>query len=1197
MRRPKTGQVRIPSPFDATASKTERTAVAILMHWMRQIIERENLDLGLPDVDTSGADRKSPDTVIYESRRSQNVLCVIEAKPPYYDVLDYEQLKKPAWDKANNRRARYFATTNFQELIWFNTEKANALRPAEEQVVDKYHLSELEDLNLIEETRYKESIIKQLERFLTKLYAVHLGKEPEPKQAIDEFLIYRLHDKIRRLARYYASIIEDQCHKDKTFSAKLSKWFNDQGWSFGWSPQDFDKAARQTAYLLVNKILFYDLLQAKRPEKLDPLQIPQGLTKGAQLQKILQSFFDEVLDIDYETIYTTDFIDTIAFPDQKEVVAEVKELISILQEYDFSKLGYDIIGGIFQKLIPQDERHNLGQYFTNPDVVDLILCFCEVKPESKVFDPACGAGTFLVRAYQHKKLMNQYLKHEDILETLWGNDIAKFPAHLSTINLAINDLSVDHNYPNIMQEDFFDLLTTTQGFDMPEKWRRVRAKTLRGKEREIEYPRWFDCVVGNPPYTRQEEIAEIAPEDRQYKGKLIDKALQDINGRKLADIPRRAGIYAYFFVHGAKFLRNGGRFGFVVSESWLDVDYGKGLQEFFLKQYKIVAIIGSKVERWFEDADINTCIVILEKCSGDDHRRERDDNLVRFVYLKKPLRYFIPPAQDIWEKQVARISAIKDKFMKTILAHSDLYEGDDFRIFPKRQKEFWEEGYDAEEHKYTGAKWGKYLRAPDIFFKILEKGKGKLVPLKQIAGVRRGFTTGADPWFYVKDITDTATEDELTRMAKQSNYRGKISDLRLIQSGDGSKWLVERAFVHTVARNPDDFRNILIETEKVDNFVVSVNEAIASTKKRLVNKYILHGQRNPYNMGKGRREIPSNTRTCSSRTNWYQLPDIAPTRLLWEKAFDRYHRHFLADKPILANQRFYPIYPHNPEDTDLIAASLNSPITSLYLEFQRTIMGLGAVEATVEEAKQALVVDPEVIDSTSKERVTRAMSQLAGRPVLSLFSELGASSPDEVSLDKVKPDRRELDSLIMGDILGLTDEEQLEVYRAVIDLVKSRLEKAKSFGKRKKTKEGIDIDLLVKLVMEKVGGETLGRFYQERVLSQKALYTKTLPRMTGDISIKQSLMGWRLYSGKQSIDCASEVEARYLKVWLEAGIDQVKVPQNKSYLQTVVPQLESLKQKIDEVMEPYLNSIVNIKTRDRILHQLWVQITKGVRAD
>jgi len=1158
MRKPKAGQVRIPSPFETTTTKTERSAVAVLMHWMRQIIEGENLDLGLPDVDTSGADRKSPDTIIYESRRSQNVLCVIEAKPPYYDVLDYEQLKKPAWDKANNRRAGYFATTNFQELIWFRTENVNAQKPIEEQVVDKYHLSELEDLNLIEDPRYRDSIVRELERFLTKLYAVHTGREPEPKQAIDEWLIYLLHDKVKRLARYYAPLIEDQCHKDKAFAAKLGKWFNDQGWSFAWQPQDFDKAARQTAYLLVNKILFYYVLQAKRPERLDPLQIPQGLTKGAQLQKILQSFFDEVLEIDYETIYTTDFIDDIAFPDQKEVVAEVKELVSILQEYNFSKLGYEIIGGIFQKLIPQKERHNLGQYFTNPDVVDLILCLCKVKPESKVFDPACGAGTFLVRAYQHKKLMNQYLKHEDILETLWGNDIAKFPAHLATINLAINDLSVDRNYPNIMQEDFFNLLTTVNGFELPEKQRRVKAKTLGVKEREIEYPRYFDCVVGNPPYTRQEEMAEMSPEDRQYKGKLIDKALQDANGRKLADIPRRAGIYVYFFVHGTKFLKNGGRFGFVVSESWLDVDYGKGLQEFLLKNYKIVAIIGSKVERWFEDADINTCIVILEKCSGDDHRKERDENLVRFVYLKKPLRYFIPPAQDIWEKQVARISAIKDKFKKTILAHTDLYEGDDFRIFPKRQKELWEEGYDAEEQKYTGAKWGKYLRAPDIFFKILEKGKGKLVPLKQIAEVRRGFTTGANEFFYL-------TEEEIKRRGIEKEFW---------MHKEKGKWVP-----NYVIKSPRECKSILVKPEDLKYRVLMIHKDKKELKGTNVLKYIQEGERKGYH-----------TRpTCASRKRWYDFGSQPSPDGIWFKAFnDRVvapqnkHSFFSSD-------RFYAIYTKDKAISDNLFSYLNSTLPFLIVELNgRVNLGEGALDNMTYEAAAMPVLDV---------RKYAVSSDGIGREIVTVFSELGADSPAEVSLDKVKPDRRELDKIIMGEILGLTDEEQLEVYRAVIDLVKSRLGKAKSFGKRKKTKEGIDIDLVVKLVMEKVGDETLGRFYAERVLSQSSLETKSLPPAGDEVSIRQSLMGWRLYSGKQSIDCASELEARYLKVWLEAWLDSVKTPGNEDYLKVIVPELESLKQKIDDIIAPYLDSIVNLKAKDRILRQLWMEITRGVRGE
>jgi multidrug efflux pump subunit AcrB len=56
--------------------------------------------------------------------------------------------------------------------------------------------------------------------------------------------------------------------------------------------------------------------------------------------------------------------------------------------------------------------------------------------------------------------------------------------------------------------------------------------------------------------------------------------------------------------------------------------------------------------------------------------------------------------------------------------------------------------------KYEGNKWGgKYLRAPDIFFTILEKGKGKLVRLGDIADVRRGFTTGCNEFFYLTPLT------------------------------------------------------------------------------------------------------------------------------------------------------------------------------------------------------------------------------------------------------------------------------------------------------------------------------------------------------------------------------------------------------------------------------------------------------------
>jgi len=151
--------------------------------------------------------------------------------------------------------------------------------------------------------------------------------------------------------------------------------------------------------------------------------------------------------------------------------------------------------------------------------------------------------------------------------------------------------------------------------------------------------------------------------------------------------------------------------------------------------------------------------------------------------------------------------------------------------------------------------------------------------------------------------------------------------------------------------------------------------------------------------------------------------------------------------------------------------------------------------------------------------------------VESIFKELGASTPVEISLDKIKPDRRELDKTTMGEMLGLTDEEQLEVYRAAVDLVKSRIEKARSFVKRK-TEGGNTYRYLVKTLMDKVSNETPGKFYRENMIPHKPLVTKILPGVSTKVKFAQQLSGWRLYSGETYIECSLENEARYYKVFL-----------------------------------------------------------------
>jgi len=1176
-------------PFAPQAHLTERSVAAKLCEWMNGIIRSENLPLGEAWVETQ-AERRPNDILLSRSPGSRQALCMVEVKLPFVDPLSQGVIDQVV-GYARQLQAPYVCTCNINQLIWFYTEKLLDLTtsPAE-RIIDRYHLSTIADPDTIAQPAVRLSIQQELKRFLADLAQMVAGERVKPRLAIDDFLIFRLYSAIETLATHYKTLVAEQTQENPAFAQKLAGWFVEQGWNFAYQTQDYDKVGRQAAYLLVNKILFYTALQQQL--HLDPLQIPPDLSDGGILKPILQAYFQRVLDIDYETIFSTDFIDSLAFPQHYDAVETVKGLVQDINRYQVAKIGYDVIGRIFERLIPEEERHKLGQYFTNPDVVDLILRFCRAyEPEAKVFDPACGAGTFLVRAYHQKKIADPRLKHDEILTTLWGCDIAKFPAHLATINLAVYDLSVRENYPRIIHKDFFELLPTTVEFARP---RLVELGSLGLEERTIDHPRQFDAVVGNPPYTRQEEMADIAGGTVGYKQDLINKALTDVNSqRQLAAISERAGIYAYFFVHGAKFLQNGGRFGFIVSNSWLDVDYGKGLQEFFLKHFKILAIIESKVERWFTDADINTCIVILEKTSGERRRRERDDNFVRFAQLLKPLRHFIPPAESAWDRQVARLQAV-DALMQLILGKWQHYEDDTIRIFPKRQSELWDEGYDEDKEKYVGSKWGKYLRAPDIFFRVLEKGAGKLVPLKQVASVRFGIKTGANAFFYLTEgeirhwgierefWMHPLSEGELKRL-RQTPFWDMLRDA-CWRDESGQIWLP-----NYVVKSPRECESILVDPARLKYRVLLIHkprEALSGTR---VLTYIEEGER------QGHHERP----TCAQRQRvydnwvqadsedrppepthfgWYDLGYPSRMGVLWQMI--HFSRHIV---PANAAEVFvdHNLFVVRPTDDHLLAwgSVLNSTLYVLFKElFGRVNLGQGSLKTEGVDIKRLPVPALEHWISYQHE-LERIMNGYEARNIL---REIGTQEPDSVTLAAIQPDRRALDRLVMGDILGLTDEEQLAIYQAVVDLVQARLEKAKSVkGKQPRIKGGVNVDQFVQMVLDKVPAAPLGELYRQVQAGEHDLVS--LPVFRTSPNLVKTLFGYELTDGHQRLEVPNEAQGRYLGAWALLGLyNETPVPADESTLAKLLPELERMAKEAGQVIKQYLGSIVDKKLRDQL---------------
>ncbi|MCD6536826.1 MAG: restriction endonuclease subunit M, partial [Thaumarchaeota archaeon] len=721
---------------------------------INEIIRAEGLPLERADAQIEIVERnergvvrhvKFPDVVVWKKGAAlvEGAL-LIELKQPHYSPFTVE-IVEDAFVKASKVGIPYFATCNMRRLILFETVPSdNKLAPLMERRIKVYDLSPMRKARDILRGDIRKILKKNLRECLLEFKDIYMGVKKLPTFPLDELFILNLRDIVSSLSDAFCEALINSFKGDNKFRRGFQRWFAGQGWipplNVG-EVEKFEQAARQYLYLLAVKLMFYYALKKKMP-KLPDIDVPDSIDDGVALKLWLQNYFNLAVEMsqDYETIFGMDFIEKFPIPDG--AVDSLKRFIRGLRRYDFDKLGYADLGKIFDKLIPGEERHTLGQYFTTqrhrdgtywPDVVDLILGFTVKSPDVKILDGACGAGTFLVRAYARLRHFKPDLSHEDLLTRLYGVDISKFAALLSAVNLAIRDLSVEENYPIILNEDFFNV---SAGGELG-KWVDVKQRIMlltKGKKRSLKLP-YVRAFVGNPPYTRQEEMEEYIED---YKEKLADVVEKEWKIK----LGKRSSIYVYFMLHGFKFLEEGGRLGYITSNSWLDVDYGKYLQEFFLKNSKIIAIIESKVERWFEDADINTAITIVEKC---EDKKKRNDNLVRFVQLKKKLEDIIPTSSedDRWE-------AI-DRLVKKIESIGEYYEDEMMRVFPKKQEELWSEGYDEESGKYVGSKWGKYIRAPEIFFKILEKAGDKLIPLEKIATVRRGFTTGANEFFYLKD--------------------------------------------------------------------------------------------------------------------------------------------------------------------------------------------------------------------------------------------------------------------------------------------------------------------------------------------------------------------------------------------------------------------------------------------------------------
>ncbi|WQS50168.1 class I SAM-dependent DNA methyltransferase [Helicobacter pylori] len=108
----------------------------------------------------------------------------------------------------------------------------------------------------------------------------------------------------------------------------------------------------------------------------------------------------------------------------------------------------------------------------------------------------------------------------------------------------------------------------------------------------------FDCIIGNPPYIRQEQIREIKP--------LLEKQYQDFYNSS-------ADIYTYFFALSYHLLKEKGFNAFITSNKYARAKYGAKLRELLLKKTTIVSYMELNALKVFESATVDTSIMSFIK--------------------------------------------------------------------------------------------------------------------------------------------------------------------------------------------------------------------------------------------------------------------------------------------------------------------------------------------------------------------------------------------------------------------------------------------------------------------------------------------------------------------------------------------------------------------------------------------------------
>lgn len=344
-----------------------------------------------------------------------------------------------------------------------------------------------------------------------------------------------------------------------------------------------------------------------------------------------------------------------------------------------------------EKRVKLDEgagkRKKMGIYYTPSYIVDYIVKNTvgeHIKDktidkilEVKILDPACGSGSFLIRAFQevYEAIENRLKKGERsekshsfrdyngrlnlsqkitiLINCIYGVDLDEKAVELAQLNLLLRLLEDETRETKKrllppMKDNIKCGNSLIDDLAISDK-----AFNWQAQFPDIFSQGGFDVVIENPPYIR---IQTLPKEEVAYFNSKFESAKGNYD------------IYLLFMEQAYKLSRRGGVAGFILPNKFMVSGYGENLRELLSCERVVWKIVDFGDAQVFEEATTYTMLLFLQKLQNRDVLY-----LSAAEYLKQNQR----PNLDELKKQFVEISYDKltaKPWSFAISKHSELLE-------------------------------------------------------------------------------------------------------------------------------------------------------------------------------------------------------------------------------------------------------------------------------------------------------------------------------------------------------------------------------------------------------------------------------------------------------------------------------------------------------------------------------------------